>query len=570
MTANFWLRRFRAFALCVVLIGWAWATQAQTETPTNGLSTPTPTPGGDCCSVHDGPGCDDATCQACVCAVENQEFCCTDQWDGFCVDVARTIEDCAGSCPCEAFPTPTSLPTEGPTPTPGGDCCTLHGGPSCDDDRCSACVCAVEDQDVCCTDGWDATCALVAREECAGFCPCGGGECCFEHTDFPGCESTVCERCVCAVEGQEFCCTDGWDATCAMVARDECAGSCPCVPSECCTPSLNLTPGCESAVCMDCVCALDPVCCSADGVWDQNCVDLASDPDQCGGFCACGTGDCCAVNESAGCEGAACLDCICSGDAVCCTTVWDDFCVDDATDPDTCRGACACGPEDCCSTHEAAGCNDNQCVDCICTIDPQCCTLAWDDFCVEQARVECSGRCPCGGGGNCCAPNRDGRPGCEDPLCADCVCEIDPRCCDFEGVWDEICVAIAFNSLECANSCPCSDCCRGQDEGVFGCEDSACAECVCSFESQDVCCTELWDATCADVARSDCASDCLCVVIPGDCDEDGGVDVNELVLAVLIAVGEADVSQCRSADLNGDQIVTVDEVLVAISVALGG
>src|SRR6185436_13093189 len=104
--------------------------------------TPTPTPGGNCCSAHAGTGCDNAPCQACVCTDPNGgSFCCSDAWDGTCVEIAKNIDECASSCPCTPNPTPTPGAAT-PTPTPGGDCCGSHGGARCDSTACNTCVCA--------------------------------------------------------------------------------------------------------------------------------------------------------------------------------------------------------------------------------------------------------------------------------------------------------------------------------------------------------------------------------------------------------------------------------------------
>jgi subtilisin-like proprotein convertase family protein len=69
-----------------------------------GQATPTPSPSvtptmlgaGDCCSAHGGLGCDQITCQACVC--EADFFCCEVEWDESCVLVAE--DDCASECGC--------------------------------------------------------------------------------------------------------------------------------------------------------------------------------------------------------------------------------------------------------------------------------------------------------------------------------------------------------------------------------------------------------------------------------------------------------------------------------------
>jgi hypothetical protein len=58
--------------------------------------------------------------------------------------------------------------------------------------------------------------------------------------------------------------------------------------------------------------------------------------------------------------------------------------------------------------------------------------------------------------------------------------------------------------------------------------------------------------------------------IPGDCGGDGMVTVDELIVGVNIALGSAAVSLCPSFDIDGDGQVTVDELIVAVNVALTG
>lgn len=534
--------------------------------------TPTPTPGGDCCSVHAGTGCDNAPCQACVCANPNGgSFCCSDIWDGTCVDIAKNVDECASSCPCTPNPTPTAGPGT-PTPTPGGDCCASHDGASCDAAACAACVCATPGQEGCCTDVWDATCADVAGVECAGQCPCGTGECCTAHVG-PGCESTVCEQCVCAVTGQDACCEDTWDSTCADVARVECASSCPCEPGSCCTARSE--PGCGSAVCIDCVCQLDPGCCSPTAAWDAECVEIATRADQCLGRCACTGTDCCGTSDDPGCGSTVCTDCLCTLDQECCSESWDQTCVDEATDDAACGGSCACFTNDCCSAHPEAGCTDPGCVDCVCTLDPVCCLTGpglpgWDATCaaVALSATECAGSCPCTEA-DCCAA-RD-TPGCGNDPCRDCVCRVDPTCCS--GIWDQTCVDIANDVDDCGEECPCltgSDCCRRQTEP--GCEDTACAACVCAIIGQETCCTDVWDQTCSEVAQLECAASCPCggAPCPGDCDRNGTVAVNELVLGVNISLDRADVADCLAMDSDSSGAVAVNELVAAVNRALRG
>jgi hypothetical protein len=56
----------------------------------------------------------------------------------------------------------------------------------------------------------------------------------------------------------------------------------------------------------------------------------------------------------------------------------------------------------------------------------------------------------------------------------------------------------------------------------------------------------------------------------GDCSGDGIVTVDEVVTGVSIALGELPVSNCLQVDLNGDESITVDELMSAIATALNG
>jgi hypothetical protein len=56
----------------------------------------------------------------------------------------------------------------------------------------------------------------------------------------------------------------------------------------------------------------------------------------------------------------------------------------------------------------------------------------------------------------------------------------------------------------------------------------------------------------------------------GDCNGDGSVTVDELLLAVNISLGTRAVGQCDAADRDGDGLVTIDELIAAVSTALNG
>ena len=56
----------------------------------------------------------------------------------------------------------------------------------------------------------------------------------------------------------------------------------------------------------------------------------------------------------------------------------------------------------------------------------------------------------------------------------------------------------------------------------------------------------------------------------GDCDGDNQVTIEELVMAVEIALGGAGIERCTAADRDGDGMVAIDELLAAVNAALDG
>lgn len=104
----------------------------------------------DCC-ITGGPGCDDSSVEACVCA--DDDFCCTDEWDSVCVGKVGSLL-CAPSCdPDDA----------------DGACCEPHAGTGCEVNTVEMCVC--EQDSACCDTEWDQFCVdEVASFEC-GMCP---------------------------------------------------------------------------------------------------------------------------------------------------------------------------------------------------------------------------------------------------------------------------------------------------------------------------------------------------------------------------------------------------------------
>ncbi len=231
-----------------------------------------PGEGGDCCAANGTPGCAPEWCCEYVCDYDS--FCCDDAWDAQCAEHAGAL--CGDLC----LPPPVC-------PGEGGDCCTANGTPGCQNGCCCVVVCE-QDRD-CCDTAWTADCAQVAQSLCGGLCGdpypgCPGDGDCFSANFSPGCEDAFCCSMVCAQD--DLCCSEEWDYTCAGIAEDVCncpVSLCPGDGGLCC--QANGTSGCDDLECCELVCHYDPLCCSVDGGWDGACVWAAED--LCGTLCAC-------------------------------------------------------------------------------------------------------------------------------------------------------------------------------------------------------------------------------------------------------------------------------------------
>ena len=127
----------------------------------------------------------------------------------------------------------------------------------------------------------------------------------------------------------------------AACGEDETCQSCPEDCGACeggCCDDLNGTPGCEDPVVAECVCALDSFCCTT--LWDEICVETAyTDCGACGG---CGDGVCGADESCAICEEdcGVCTEC---GDGVCDA---DEDCESCLVDCSPCTGTSGVQPGD--------------------------------------------------------------------------------------------------------------------------------------------------------------------------------------------------------------------------------
>jgi hypothetical protein len=74
----------------------------------------------------------------------------------------------------------------------------------------------------------------------------------------------------------------------------------------------------------------------------------------------------------------------------------------------------------------------------------------------------------------------------------------------------------------------------------------------------------LWVVASCLFAASAASAQCV-----GDCNDDGMVAINELIIGVNIALDAAPLSQCPSFDPNGDDMVGINELITAVNNALG-
>lgn len=203
----------------------------------------------------------------------------------------------------------------------------------------------------------------------------------------------------------------------------------------------------------------------------------------------------------------------------------------------------ACGEgASCFAAGRSGGCDDATCCTRVCTIDPLCCSSAWDAGCAQLAFQNCL----CGGeqAGSCWETHA--APGCNNSMCCSSVCSADPSCCD--TAWDAACVTIASAVCRaCGN--PTSGSCS-EVHPLPNCSDEACCNAVCTIDP--TCCNLGWDADCVAVAATACA-------IPGDLNGDGTVDAADLALLL------ANWGAAGAGDLDGDGTTNAADLSILLA-----
>jgi len=268
------------------------------------------------------------------------------------------------------------------------------------------------------------------------------GSACVAHAT-PGIADQAISLCVCAVDS--FCCSDSWDITCVDEAINECAVDCgdPCV--------AHAGPGSNDPQLTACVCESDATCCST--AWTAACVTAAIN--ECGScvVAVCGNGNvegteqCDDSNTTSGdgCSSTCVIEVASCGNGI---LEGNEECDDnDLTAGDGCDALCqfeglACVP------HATPGIADETIEQCVCGLDPFCCDNSWDEICVGEVVNDCSVNC-----GDPCNPHPGS--GSNEPSATSCVCAVVPGCCT--GDWTATCVAAATNDCGACEPAVCGD-----------------------------------------------------------------------------------------------------------------
>jgi hypothetical protein len=234
--------------------------------------------------------------------------------------------------------------------------CTAIGGIYAGDFvSCSAAACG--GVDACCLP--DGTCVegLTTAECVAGMgTPFPGVTCALQDCRIFAC--CIDEECVLLRRDQCDASNGNWDegqATCEDVECDDQCGE-P-ITGSCFDPAGNPSPYCSNLQCCQLICELDPFCCDADnfGFWDP--------------FCAAEANALCSPHESH-----------CPGPP-------------EVNGPDHCASALT---GSCFEAHFGGGCNNEDCCNSVCMVDPFCCDFLWLAGCVETALVVCATPIPPG------------------------------------------------------------------------------------------------------------------------------------------------------------------------------
>ncbi len=370
-----------------------------------------------------------------------------------------------------------------------GSCYEAHASPYCSNASCCQTVCASDP--FCCQSQWDEICVAEAFQMCLH---CGDPDrgSCFSAPHPPACDDAECCQTVCTAD--PFCCVSQWDSSCKAEATEMCQDAACGDPNAGSCWEVQEGPNCDDATCCNAVCAADSYCCETQ--WDDVCVLEAIE------YCAdCGqpsAGSCFEPHATASCDNIDCCQGVCIVDPFCCGTQWDEQCVLEAMQ--VCLGCGDPGAGSCFVAHPLPGCSGTACCGVVCQVDPFCCQVTWDDACASMAEQACDPiPSVCGDpvAGECFLQH--GTPFCDHEGCCNTVCGIDPFCC--ESSWDATCAQEAIENCQLyCGSTTAGDCLAYHDTPY--CNEPTCCDAVCSYDP--FCCESMWDLTCVDEAFQIC------------------------------------------------------------------
>ena len=339
---------------------------------------------GDCQTARNEFGCSCPRCQCAVCELD--DFCCTYEWDDKCVELAELECGCLPEQLTLPRPTVSPIPTVAPSISPRPTTSSFPTFGDCGD-----------------------------ASTCMGQVQCGTCA-----SDRPGEKGCSCPACECEVCSQDpFCCRVSWDHVCVQRAGSLCK----------CFPEANQNqiedPSVEPSVEPSEEPSFEP---SEQGIGEQRVPEVClSEPTCQNNSC----GDCQTAQNQLGCSCPQCECTVCEIDDFCCSQEWDESCVEIATRdcscgasvpvtptvsprptvaptisprPTTssfptfgdCGDASACGTEDgqcgtCASERlDEKGCSCSACECEVCSADPFCCRVAWDQVCADKAGTLCN------------------------------------------------------------------------------------------------------------------------------------------------------------------------------------
>jgi hypothetical protein len=156
------------------------------------------------------------------------------------------------------------------------------------------------------------------------------------------------------------------------------------------------------------------------------------------------------------------------------------------------------------------GCSD--CAKAVCTADAYCCTTAWDEQCKAEVKDNCATSCD-GGGTSFCGHGPCETGAALSPLCSACtkiVCEEDPFCCSqSQGEWDDLCTERAATKAECDDQCDAGGGCAHSECTAGVALTSSCSACTAAIcGADDFCCNTEWDSLCVDAANESPSCSC--------------------------------------------------------------